>query len=452
MLARFGSAPRRAWIVALGCAGCHWASGGFGHGGGGGVAVAECHQVQRTPARRAAPPAPADPGFARLLAFRPYYSLDRVGAYEHHFAVRFSCIEQSVDYYAVAPDGTVRRDGGAWGGLADGSGRAGQVPPAQMANARRVAAAHASDYVDASVGQIDYLGSYREVVVTERLPVSPPGDPYGRMMWFATTTLRADAGLTRLDGKLAGLHGGETRVCWRDFDYVPCGAPRWIDVDTPPSAAPDLVALVRDDSPLPAADRDRFAAVVLAAARDQVGDRPGASLDAILARQGDAALPPHLAPPIRTGFTIRPGRGDRDATSLEVPLSPVDAVHGTARGRARTTVGGVPVTAEVEASAVAPVAADARGPQQLQLRVRYRLTAGAGPSAVTRDAEAVVDVDVLVSDDAAVVTLLVWPAEATAHPTAPPLGQSLPIAGVALDARFGISIDPEPWWGPASSR
>jgi len=443
------SVARHAWAALVALAGCHWAAGGYGpRGTGGGVAIAECHEVRRTAAKRPAPPPPADPAFARLLAFRPYYSLDRVGAYEHHFAVWFSCVEQSVDFYAVAPDGTVRREGGAWGGLAVGGSKA-PVPAAQAANARRVAAQHAADYVDASVGKVTYLGWYREVQVTERLPVSPPGDPYARLMWHATVTLRADAGLTRFDGKLASMHGGETRMCWRDLAYVPCDAPRWIDVDTPPSAAPDLVALVRDDSPLPAAERGRFTAAVLAAARDREAGRPGASVDAILARQGDGVLPPHLAPPLRTAFTIRVGRAGAPV-SLLVPLAPADALHGTSRSTARTTVAGVPVAAEVEASAVTPLAADARGAHQVQLHVRYRLTAGAGPGAVVRDADAVVDVDALVGADAAVITHLAWPAEATSHPALPPLAQTLPVGGVTLDARFGVSVDVEPWWGPSS--
>ena len=250
-------------------ASCH-----FHHGRS--YSLANCERTFAEPARKAAVP-PPDLEFAKLHENHSYFSIGNVGPFAAHFAVRFSCIEQSEDYYDVLADGTIEVVGRAWRGLAaPEGGKHPETPADQRSNAELVAARHANDYRGATTGDIDYLGSWRDVQLTERVPQSPPGDPFHRSLAHWTMSLHANADLTALVDKPRVADGGDTLMCWKDFDYVPCHDQHWLDFDAPPTTKVQLPALLqRDDALLNAA---------LAAARDKSAGKPGADIETILAR------------------------------------------------------------------------------------------------------------------------------------------------------------------------
>lgn len=420
----------RAAVVALvaACASCHgWTGPRFG-------STTSCRETAR-PGGAAGPVASpdADPAFAQLRAYRNYYAIAGVGAYEHHFAVWFSCVEQSVSYYAIGEDGAVRRAGGAWGGLAVRGDDVDEVPAEQRANAAKIAAQHDADYDGASAGRIEYLGSYREVQVSERVPGDGPGDPYARMMRHTTVTLRANAALTSFDG-LAGLEGGETRICWKDLAYGDCGPQAWLAF-TPARGAgePQLAALVSTPSPQDAAERARFADVVLAAARAKVAGDPPVTIETLLAGDDPSMLPAGLAPPVVVGFTIygRVTAGDQPSGVIRVELSPRALLAGAASGHGDVMVGGVGFGADVTLTVVGGVISDEDGVVEAEVRLDYTLDGKVGTA--TGRLEALVD------DDAVVVTELAFPELAR---------QELPGAGTVtqFDAYPGVSARREPWY------
>lgn len=414
----------------------------------------DCHERAKPGAATPAAPAetpPPDPAFAQLRAYRNYYAIAGVGAYEHHFAVWFTCVEQSVSYYAVAPDGSVRDNGGAWGGLAVRRGDPDGVPADQRANADRIAAQHEADYDGASAGKIEYLGSYREVHVTERVPLDQPGDPFARMMRHAELTLRANADLTFVDGVASGT-GGETRICWDGLAYGDCGPQHWFEF-TPAEGIgePQLPALVYPRSPQPADEQARFAGVMLAAARAKVAAEPGAAIDAILAAQGDTTLPPGHAPPIVVAFTIygRTAGGDQPSGVVRVELSPLELLAGKATGTARAKVGGVTFGAAVEATVAGGVITDEDGVVEADLTLRYELVDGRG---TTRAADVSAHVKALVADGAAAVLELTLPESVQQAIHDPPNSQEFPGAGAvtSFDTYLGVSARRDAWW-PGSS-
>lgn len=429
--------------LVLVCAGCRWA--------GSMVGMPMCHRVKDAPdAPINRTPPPAHPDFERLRAYRNYYSIGKVGAYEHHFAVWFDCVEQSVAYYAVSPTGEVRRAGASWGGLAVRDGEPPEIPDDQRDNARAVLARHAGDYDHESSVRAEYLGSYREVFVTELVPTSLPGDPHARMVWHAEATLRASADLGSITG-VAGMSGGETRMCWRDTDYRDCTEQAWIDFAPENGGVVELLALASPRSKVAPAERARFQEAVLAAARRRLAGQPGAPLDGILARQGDALLPPGLAQTFQAGFTLyaRPAEGSgatqaEAAITAEIPAR--DALKGVAHGVARGTIAGVAVTAEIEIALDGHPEVPEHGEAPLTFRVRYRLTDSRGN---TRSAEVAMTAKLLLDGDTVVPRWSELPQEVTGHPHEPPLGQHLPGAGPfrQIDAYLGVgapSASPAP--------
>ena len=167
---RRGSIALMPLVVLVGCGGWQPSSR---------VLLRECREVPREashPSRIPEGPRPIHPDFAKLRAYRHYFALRKIGPYVHHFAVHFNCIEQSVDCFAVDDAGRVTSEGGAWGGLAGSPRGTTSVPDAMRAHAERARKALDDAYENESIQQVQYLGSYRKVVVEEMLPVEPPGD------------------------------------------------------------------------------------------------------------------------------------------------------------------------------------------------------------------------------------------------------------------------------------
>lgn len=396
-----------------------------------------CNEVAQPRAAGApAPPPPADEAFAKLRAFRNYYAVAGVGAYEHHFAVWFSCIEASVNYYAVAEDGTIRDAGGMWGGLAVQDGEVPAVPEAQRANADRVRARNDAKYERESVGGVQYLGSYREVVVRERVPGDGPGDPYARMVRHTEVTLRADAALTSFE-RYANATGGDTRLCWADSTYQDCTAQHWFEFVPDGAGEPQLMALVAPGSPQSDAERARFAEAVMAAARAKADGDPPASIDAILAAQGESILPAGFAPPVTVGFTIygRVAHGEQPAGAITIELSPRDLVAGGASGKGTAQVGGVTFTAEVELTSRSDT----------ELGLAYVLRDDRGN---VREATTTARVTMLVDGDAAVVQDLALPESVTQAIHDPPSSVDFPGVGdvTLFDAYLGVGARRQAWW------
>ena len=238
--------------------------------------IAHCERAYREGPRQPAPP-PPDPEFAKLHANHSYFSIGTIGPFAAHFAVRFGCVEQAEDFYGVVADGTIEVEGRGWGGIAVPEGtKHDPIPADQQASARAIAARHAADYTGASAGDVVYLGSWRAVSLTERVPQSPPGDPLHRTMSHWTMALHANADLTALVDKPSVEDGGDTMMCWKDFDYVSCHDQYWVDVDAPPTTAPQLTSLLAHDDAL-------ITAALLAAREKRIG-KPDATIEAILAK------------------------------------------------------------------------------------------------------------------------------------------------------------------------
>lgn len=427
------------------------------HGSGFPLVMRMCRETPGArPTAAPAPPPPAHPDFERLRAYRNYYSIARVGEYEHHFAVWFGCVEPSVVNYAISPEGVIRRAGGYWGGLAVRDGEPAPIPDDQLGHKRAILARHAEEYDGESSVKIAYLGSYREVVVSELVPMSAPGDPYARMVGHATATLRASADLTTLSGH-ADMQGGATRMCWRDIRYRDCTEQAWIDFAPRDEGTAQLPSLVSDRSPLAPDERARFQSAVLAAARRHAAGEPKSPLDPILARQGDTLLPPGLNRPLEVGFTLyarAPNQAQvkQEGASLTTKLPVRDALEGVARSSARTRIAGIGVTAEFEMSADGARSPGERGEVQVPLRIRYRLADDRGHA---RTGEVAITAAVLLDGDASVVQSRTFHGNVTEHIHDPPMGQSLPGMGpfAGIDAYFGIE---EPaavptWWPGAAA-
>lgn len=422
-----------ALLVAILLAACHGTSGGFG-------SFSNCEERSSGAAAATAPKIPpADDDFALLLAYRNYYSLDRVGEFEHHFAVWFQCIEPTVSYFAVSPDGQVRNAGGWWGGMGVRDGDPPPVPPEQEGNAKLAMAQHERDYDGASGERIQYLGSYREVALGEIVPDDGPGDPYKRGVWHQTVTVRADAELTGYDGT-AELSGGYTRMCWEDTLYRDCSQPHWIDAGALDGVGrPQLAALTTDKpSPQSSDAKAAFEAKVMAAARARVAGEAGTPIADILAQQGTGFLPEGFAPPVRVGFTIyaRWGKGvDQTSGAIAVDLDPREIARGNAHGEGSTTIAGVTLRATVEATLV----------DQDKVSIAYTL---ADDRKTKLDGAFVAPATVWTDGDAVVFRFLSLPEESNNHTHDPPWAQHFPGAEGhdSIDVYLGVSATVDPWY------
>ncbi|MEZ4294352.1 MAG: hypothetical protein R3B70_05210 [Polyangiaceae bacterium] len=346
----------------------------------------ECREVKdpaAPPPVAPGPPPPAHADFHRLLAYRNYYAISAVTEYEHHFGVWFSCIEQSVQFYAVSPSGKVRSVRGYWGGLATSPEKLDPIPPEQRDNELAVLAAHRRAYDGDSSVRVGYLGSYREIHVQERVPEGPPGDPYSTMMAHSEAVLRANGDLTAVSG-FSLATSGDTRLCWRDLHVRECTEQEWFDFTPEKKGLAQLHAFLQERPDISAAERARFQDTVLAAARRHAEGKPGVPLDDILAHQGDSLLPPGLVQPIRMQLALY-ARPSAQATSvkqeeivLQLDVPARDALTGVARAEARGEVAGIPFKAEVELAAVTPQDLPASGAVEAPLEARFVLTDGRG--------------------------------------------------------------------------
>lgn len=438
-------------VTAAGAAGCRVFTGG-------GVWYDQCREAPAAQKARSvpskSPPAPAHPDYERLLAYRNYYRLERVTPFAHRFAVWFSCIEQSVDYYAVSPEGVVSQSGGAWGGLAVRDGKPAEVPEALRGAAKLVRDAHDARYEHESGERVEYIGSYREVEVTELVPQSGPGDPYTRMVGHTSVTLRANESLTWVDG-FARAEGGETRMCWRDLLVLGCGPAYWIDfAPNTGGGVGQLPALVKAGSPQPSAERVRFTDAALAAARAYLAKEPSPSLESILARQGSSVLPPGFTTPLNVGFTIYArvadagvpdGSHKQQEAALKLAIPTLELLRGGARATGTVVIAGVGITAVVDVKPTEVLPPDASGASHASLQLHYTLTDGRGN---TRSADVTLKAEALVDGDAAVLTLSPLSNEITSRTHEPPLGQHFPGAGgySSLDVYVGFSSGHSRWW------
>lgn len=403
----------------------------------------ECREVG-APAVPASSPPPAHPDFERLLAFRNYYSIGDVTEYEHHFAVSFRCVEGVIEYLAISPSGAIRRTGGMWGPLPMKDGEPAPIPAEQLDNKRAILARHAAAYDGESGVKIWYLGSYREVHVTELVPESAPGDPYRRMVTQATVVLRAGPDLTTVSGIAEMSSLGETRLCWRDIHVRDCTEQAWVDFTPTTIGAAQLPSLVSAASPVAAEERARFQAAVLEAARRRAAGQPTASLDEIVARQGDTLLPPGLSRSFQVEFKLYarptdPARPQQTEDSSLVSSLPVrDAMAGTARSVVRGKIAGIGVVAEIEMAPDGPRDPAERGELQVPFRVRYRLTDDRGHK---RSGEVVITATVLVDGEAAAAHSRVYQGKVMERVHEPPIGQTFPGLGSfrQIDAYFDVS-------------
>ena len=391
----------------------------------------KCRPVEHAARPAATAPVPAHADFAQLRAYRHYFSLRRVDEFAHHFAVYFDCIEPAVAYFAVHDDGRVEREGGWWGGLGVRPRDARPVPPAMARHAERARMALEGDYGGESDAEVVYRGSYRNVVVTEIVPLQPPGDPYKRLATLRSVTLEADRGLTKLSEAPASFEGGTSFLCWEDAVVGDCSQPWWIDFDASSSTGnPLLPALADSRSPATDARRDAFALAVLGAARARAAGEPGTPLEVLLARQGDSVLPADLAPAFSVVFTLyarpRDHRTEQASGALRIELSAADAVYGVARGTATTTIGGVTLHGTATVAAVAPPSRDTVGEQELTFVFAYELRDARG---ATRRAEVSIDGKLLVDRGAVAVLELGLPSEYLRRQHEPPLSQSFPGRG-----------------------
>jgi len=390
----------------------------------------ECSE--HVPRAQAAPPtpAPALPDFEKLGADRSFFRVTHVGEVADHFMLTFSCIEQSIAVYGVHADGTVVFESGGFGGIGVRSGAPREVPDDKRALVDQVRAQFAKDYTNAGEPSVQYLGTYREVMVEEIVPVTAPGDPYKRMAWDQHAVVPVDADLKSIVDR-PGFDGGETLLCWKDVAVTDCGHAAWMDFTIAPTGAPQLVSLLYDGSPSTPEDRARFRDAMLAAAR---GAAP-VTTDVLMKKQGGGVLPAGFSTTLRAGFSIRPQTGGT-ASELRVPLSSAQIAHGAARGRATATIDGTTFTLAIEAAPETPASGNAA---KLRVHFRYELDDGRGHR-VTGD---VIDVvDLVIDGDAAAVWSLALDEEQNKHGAEPPVAQTIG----ALHADFGVAWNVEPWY------
>jgi hypothetical protein len=114
-----------------------------------------CHRLRAAPAAPTAPTVPADahPDFARLVAYRSYVRIARVGDAADRFLVLADCSDASGQVYAVRPDRTVRWEADH----VDATAAPRAVPADREAAARRVIAQHAADYAGVTGARALYL-------------------------------------------------------------------------------------------------------------------------------------------------------------------------------------------------------------------------------------------------------------------------------------------------------
>jgi hypothetical protein len=432
-----------ATVMIAGCGG--FSSGGWGN---------SCKRTNEVEAAPRVAPEPAHADFEKLRAYRHYFSLARVDDYAHHFAVYYSCIEPSVNYYAVTDDGEVKPTGGYWGGLAVRGKDLPRVPDHVRKQAELARRQLDEDWDGYSNVDVVYLGSFRKVVVNELIPLAPPGSPYSRLVNHGEVTLEANRDLTELAATPASFTGGITRLCWEDTDYRDCTEQYWIDFEVSKASETRVTPAIADDrSPVSGADRERFEVAVLGAVAAQQRGEASVGMDELLARDSDALLPDGFATPIGASFTIYARSSDHAKTQqgsggFSIYARAEDAVFGgEARGTGSTTIAGVGMTGELVVSAPEPLGRDVVGEHHLPLSVSYVLRDDRGNE---RASQVTVDAWLFVDNGSVAIVELKAPDEFWQKNHEPPRGQSFPGVGdyTQIDTYLDLTTSAPDWLSP----
>jgi hypothetical protein len=293
-------------------------------------------------------------------------------------------VETVLASVAITPAGVIHADGPWWGGGGPAFIASRRdpppIPPAMRDYAERVRRAVAAVYSDESDVRVVYEGSFRNVRIRESVPLDVPGDDL-RLEIYEEYTLSANAELTAVDPARRYMEGGVTRLCWKARDWGPCAREqRWIPfVPKQASAWPQITSLIGAERGAEAAERARFEAAVLAAARQIAAGGAATSFAELQAMQGAALLPTNLSVPIAVSFEIH-ARTDRTGLpqgprSIELELPIAEALFETAGASTtgRAVVAGVTFTVTVWLEPDAPLSREASGRHDLRYTLRYRL-------------------------------------------------------------------------------
>ncbi|WP_394847108.1 hypothetical protein LZC95_06520 [Pendulispora brunnea] len=304
---------------------------------------------------------PSPASAERLGLFRSYFALERVGIPAHHFTVWYRKIEPAHCRVVVLDANTAKTSGCMWGGM---SVRPSSIPPVP-ANVHALGEA-AQDAVreeepDAKDFAIRYEGVFRELVVSEFIPMVAV--PNGLSGWYGKLHLRADPGLTRFVDKVRDGESGFGAV------EIPASAAR-LDVKAPSnengkslitdammSADPQSILTGRAGTPRTYLER------ALSIARDIASGKPVPTMAPLLAAGIDTSLPEGYSVPVHVKLSVlawlrKPGNNPNPRLELDIPLQWRDTVEpgGQTRGTTEGDIAGLHVRASATLGSMVPAA------------------------------------------------------------------------------------------------
>jgi len=300
--------------------------------------------------RRESPPPPSvaivparGAGEATLHLHRSYFALEHVGVAAHHFTVFYHHIEQCHCEASVVGNDVYLHGCGS-GGLSVPPKRMPPVPSAMGPRAELVQSAIIDREPDATNLQTMYHGSYREIVVSEMIPISS-GTPFeGHLAgWHGRVRLRADVGLTQVQGTAAGFSSSGFGLI-----DIPGGAARVELALAPADDGQHFVTdrLMHGDPRAAAGNEKALLDAALAVARKVAAGEAVAAIAPLLSAPVDASVPAAYDQPVQLRVTLygRVVSGEQAHLELLVPLPPRAAIRdGTASATREGDVGGLHV-------------------------------------------------------------------------------------------------------------
>jgi len=303
--------------------------------------------------------------YQRLLPFRSYVRVARVGPYVQHVTVWYGCVEGNVARFEVSSAGDVTPMGSAWGGLAIPPKAVPPIPDEGRAAVERVRAWFARVAPDAGISLVRYDGAYRDVTLVALEPMDPAG-PQERMGAGAYVTVGADDALT----KVVHPSGGEF------FDLgLLCGSacgdpPKWLSLSPAATSLAAIHAMTKDPSH----------SLLVREALEQIRLQRTASLDALLANQDEAnALPRAGLPSVFVSMRLFTKGRANESTLVRVPIDVGASAGGVAWGETSVELASRRLRLRARVSIDAPLS---DGALHAPLNVEVEVDDGDAPSLV----------------------------------------------------------------------
>lgn len=303
--------------------------------------------------------------YARLLPFRSYVRVARVGPYVEHVTIWYGCLEGNVAHFEVSPT-DVRLVSRAWGGVAVAPKDVASVPSEGRVAVDRVRAWLEKVAPDARISLVRYDGAYREVTLVALEPMDLPGSQArsGASVWV---TFGADEALSRVVHSSGGASFAFGTLCGRE-----CGEPpKWLSIVGPAA---------RTMSAMRAATVDPSGSQQVREALEQLRLSRTVSLDALLANQDESRMLPHEGlPPVLVSLRLFAKRPGTAPTTVAIPIDIAASARGVASGEVSLTWASRHLIARARISIDA---ATPDGPLRAPLRLEVELDDGNAPSVV----------------------------------------------------------------------